>query len=349
MVVSMRSERLSRLVVVGGVALGALAAPAALARPLPGASAQRRTAVESSHRTTPQAASALAARVRSKAALIVSFDGRKVHYQKDASEVRSIASLSKLMAVLVIAEKGLKPEEVITISQSDAQVASGGCRTRLLKGMKVKNIDLLHAALLASDNRAIPAMGRAVGLGPAALVSAMNARAKHMGLVHTRFLDPVGINPGNVSTAYEVAKIMRAAALHPLLQRVMRTREYYFSPVWPKQKTINYYNTNVLVHRLRYPVYGGKTGFNSQAGYCFTSALRLPPLGPVLAVFLGSTSKAQRYADFFSVMSHLPGVRPDPPSTAVARRGAARPAKANPTATRRPAAAQPRLYASDED
>lgn len=315
-------DRRPLILVTLGVALG-LAAPAVASPAKARRTARGGSATASLHRPATRAAAS--AKIRSKAALVVSFDGRKVLYQKDATEVRSIASLSKLMAVLVVVEKGLKLEDVVVISQTDAQVASGGCRTRLLKGMKVKAQDLLHAALLASDNRAIPALGRAVGLSPAQLVTAMNARAKAMGLTHTRFLDPTGINPGNVSTAYEVAKIMRAAALHPTLQRVMRTREYYFSPVWPRQKQINYYNTNVLVHRLRYPVYGGKTGFNTQAGYCFTSAFRLPPHGPVLAVFLGSTSKAQRFADFFAIMSHLPGFKAEPANASVARKGTPKP------------------------
>ncbi len=244
-------------------------------------------------------------KVRSKAVLMVSFDGRKVYHQRHATKVRSIASLSKLMAVLVVMDHKLKLDAITTISAVDVKVGSGGCRTRLLKGMKVHNKDLLYAALLASDNRSISALGRAVGLSTRQLVAAMNARARKMKLRHTRFIDPVGINHGNVSTAYEVAKILRQAVLHPLLQKVMRTRNYYFRPVWPKRRSINYHNTNALVHRLRFPVYGGKTGFNNRAGYCFASAMRLPGVGPVLAVFLGSSSKTRRFADFYAVLDRL--------------------------------------------
>lgn len=244
-------------------------------------------------------------KIRSKAVLLVSFDGRKVLHQRHAGQVRSIASLSKLMAALVVMDHKLKLDAITTISSVDVQVGSGGCRTRLLKGMKVRNKDLLHAALLASDNRAISALGRAVGLTPKRLVAAMNARARKMKLTRTRFLDPVGINHGNVSTAYEVAKILRQAVLNPVLQKVMRTRNYFFHPIWPKRRSINYHNTNALVHRLRFPVYGGKTGFNNKAGYCFASAMRLPGVGPVLAVFLGSSSKTRRFADFYSLLDQL--------------------------------------------
>ncbi|MFH2007658.1 MAG: serine hydrolase [bacterium] len=253
----------------------------------------------------PSRARSKTKKVRSKAVLVVSFDGRKVLYQRNAAHVRSIASLSKLMAALVVMDHKLKLDGVTTITPEDAKVASGGCRTRLLRGMKVHNRDLLYAALLASDNRAIPAMGRAVGLGPGKLVAAMNARARKMGLKHTRFLDPVGINIGNVSTSYEIAKILRQAVLHPVLQKVMRTRDHFFRAVWPKRRAINYHNTNALVHRLRFPVYGGKTGYNHKAGYCFASAMRLPGVGPVLAVFLGSTSKTQRFSDFYEILVEM--------------------------------------------
>lgn len=290
-------------------------------------------------------------RVRSKAVLMVSFDGRKVLHQRHASQVRSIASLSKLMAALVIMDHKLKLDAVTTISSVDVQVGSGGCRTRLLRGMKVKNRDLLHAALLASDNRAISAMGRAVGLTPQKLVAAMNARARKMKLRRTRFLDPVGIHHGNVSTAYEVAKILRQAVLHPVLQKVMRTRNYYFRPIWPKRRSINYHNTNALVHRLRFPVYGGKTGFNNRAGYCFASAMRLPGVGPVLAVFLGSSSKARRFADFYAVLDGLKrrGTVRSNRRVARLRRRRLRRRKRRRVRLRHPRKRSPQLYASDED
>lgn len=301
---------------------------------------------------------------------MVSFDGRKVLHQRHATQVRAIASLSKLMAALVIMDHKVKLDAITTISQVDVLVGSGGCRTRLLKGMKVRNRDLLHAALLASDNRAISALGRAVGLTPKKLVAAMNARARKMKLGQTRFVDPVGIHHGNVSTAYEVAKILRQAVLHPVLQKVMRTRNYFFRPIWPKRRAINYHNTNALVHRLRFPVYGGKTGFNNKAGYCFASAMRLPGAGPVLAVFLGSSSKTRRFADFYSVLNQLKrrGTVRSNRRVARARRRRARRRRARRRVARirrrrkrrrarkprrlrqsRPRKRSPQLYAVDED
>ena len=224
---------------------------------------------------------------------------------KNADEVRSIASLSKLMAAIVIAERHLKLDEITTITRTDRKVGSGGSRSRLLLGAKFTNRDLLYAALLASDNVAISALGRAVGLTPKELVSAMNRRAKLMGLKHTKFKDPVGIDHGNVSTAREVASILRAALKNRVLKAVMGKSEHFVRAVWPKTLTANYLSTNLFLHRGKYKIVGGKTGYNSKAGYCFATAIETDSHGTVLGVVLGSKGKLSRFRDFESAFSDI--------------------------------------------
>ncbi len=226
-------------------------------------------------------------------------------YSVNADEVRSIASLSKLMAGLVIVERGLKLDEVTEITRADRRVGSGGSRSRLLLGARFTNRDLLYAALLASDNVAVSALGRAVGLQPAELVQEMNRRARLMGLKHTEFKDPVGIDHGNVSTAREVAHILRAALKNNVLSAVMARDEYFVRAVWPRNLTANYLNTNLLMHRGNISVVGGKTGYNSRAGYCFASAIKTRRHGVVLGVVLGSRSKLSRFRDFRAVVSEI--------------------------------------------
>ena len=107
---------------------------------------------------------------------------------------RPIASISKLAATLVVVDKGLELEGLSTINKADVEVAKGGAKSRLLEGMTLSNRDLLHAALMGSDNRAIPALGRAVKLTPAQLTAAMNAKARQLGLKNTRFHEPTGLS-----------------------------------------------------------------------------------------------------------------------------------------------------------
>jgi D-alanyl-D-alanine endopeptidase (penicillin-binding protein 7) len=224
---------------------------------------------------------------------------------KKSREVRSIASLSKLMSALVIVEKHLKLDEVTTIKRVDRKVAAGGARSRLLLGAKFTNRALLYAALVASDNAAISALGRAVGLDEKRLVAAMNKRARLMGLSHTRFADPVGIDHRNVSTAREVGYMLEAALTNRVLSHVMKTRERYVRAVWPKRLGINYLNTNLLLHRGNLKVLGGKTGYNSKAGYCLASAVRIKGYGKIVGVVLGSSSKLARFRDFRVSASRL--------------------------------------------
>ncbi len=236
---------------------------------------------------------------------------RRALLGRAAYRVHAIASLTKLMATLVVVERHLDLRGVTRVERIDLRTAAGGARTRLLLGAKYRNEDLLHAALLASDNVAVSALGRAVGLAPAALTAAMNRRARLMGLRHTRFLDPVGINHGNVSTAWEVSFLLEAAVSNPVLRRIMETPEHYVRAVWPRRHHVNYLSTNLLLFRRRWRVVGGKTGFNSAAGYCFAGAVALAGFGrPVLGVVLGSRGKLWRFRDFEQLLAEVRRLQP---------------------------------------
>src|SRR5688572_5193334 len=110
--------------------------------------------------------------VQATSALVLDEAGQVV-YARNPDKERPIASISKLAAMLVVAEKGLELEGLSTISKNDAEVAKGGAKSRLLEGMTLSNRDLLHAAMMGSDNRAVPALGRAVKLTPSQLTAAM--------------------------------------------------------------------------------------------------------------------------------------------------------------------------------
>ncbi|MCD6498785.1 MAG: D-alanyl-D-alanine carboxypeptidase [Deltaproteobacteria bacterium] len=243
-----------------------------------------------------------------KAYLFRPLGTRTVLASAHADDVRSIASLTKLMATLVICEHHLNLDRVTTMSRVDKKVAAGGCRSRLLLGAKYRNRDLLYAALLASDNSAVAALGRAVGLDASVLVEAMNRRVVAMGLRHTNFSDPVGITPANVSTAREVSYMLEAAMKNSILKAVMKTPEHYVTAVWPRRNHINYLSTNLFLFRRKYHVYGGKTGFNHVAGYCLATAVRVRGLRrPVIGVVLGSRSKLARFGDYARILSSITG------------------------------------------
>ncbi len=178
----------------------------------------------------------------------------------------------------------------------DWKVAEGGCRTRLRVGRSYRNIDLLYAAILSSDNRAVPALGRAAGLSPGALTRAMNRKVRALGLRKTHFVEPTGISHDNVSTAWEMITILRAASRYRILRRVMSTPSRTITEMGTGRK-ITYFNTNVLSRSSGWRIFATKTGFNDAAGYSVAFAYTDRVLGNVAVVVLGSSSKWQRFRD----------------------------------------------------
>ena len=152
--------------------------------------------------------------VQARASLVIDETGAQV-FAHNPDKERPIASISKLAAVLVVMDKGLELEGLSTINKTDVEVAKGGAKSRLLEGMTLSNRDLLHAALMGSDNRAMPALGRAVKLTPSQLGGGMNAKAKQLGLKNTRFLEPTGLSVSNVSTPREMIAMLQAGDRAP--------------------------------------------------------------------------------------------------------------------------------------
>lgn len=236
-------------------------------------------------------------KITAKAALVLHNRTGKALYAKNADQVRSIASLTKLQAALVVRRRGLDLKKGTTITRDDHRVAVRGARTRLELKWTYRNIDLLHAALMSSDNRATSALGRAVKLTANGLVQAMNELARRQGLSKTVFKGPVGIDHGNTSNCWEVAKIARHASKDLVLRKVMGTREYRVKPLRGYLK-VYYRNTNALVGKdpsLRF--LASKTGYNDSAGYSLAVVVKVRELGEVTLVLLGSKSKFARVQD----------------------------------------------------
>jgi D-alanyl-D-alanine endopeptidase (penicillin-binding protein 7) len=233
--------------------------------------------------------------IRSKAAAVIDAESGAEIFGKAADEIRPIASTTKIFVAMVVRKKGLDLDGWTKITRTDVRQALGGSRTRLDLNEQFKNRDLLRAMLISSDNRAPTALGRAVGLEPRELVSAMNKLAKELGLKKTKFTDPSGLH-GNVSTAREMGLALRAALEDKVLREIMGTETY---TVRSKDRSarIDYITTNVPLQSGKYDVIGGKTGYTSSAGYCFITGARFDKR-ELLMVFLGAPQKLSRFGDF---------------------------------------------------
>lgn len=239
-------------------------------------------------------------KLTARAVLVLDKTGKAL-LSRNSDEVRPIASLTKLMATLVFFDRGLKLDKGTVINRDDWKVALDGCRTRLELKWTYRNLDLLHAALMSSDNRAVSALGRAVGLSGNGLVQAMNERARRMGLKHTQFVGPVGIEPANVSTAREMSRIVHELARFKSVRSIMNKAEHPVKPMRGYLK-VHYRNTNPMVGAKGIAFQVSKTGFNHKAGYCLAAAARVHDLGDLTIILLGSKRKAERFNDLSRVL-----------------------------------------------
>ena len=245
--------------------------------------------------------------IQAQAAAVVDLGSNEELVMKNADEQRPIASISKLMAMLVVLdpERKLDMDAATTMTDSDRLIANGGARSRLPIGLAFTNRDLLHAALMASDNRAVPALGRAVGLNPQQMVEAMNAKAKQLDLKNTTFEDPVGLNANNKSTARDLVGLLRAAMRNQTITEITQKAKYVAHPVGKPGWTIEYTNTDVIARSGRYEVITGKTGYTDVALYCLAIAVKMMGAKPVAMVFLGAVGKMTRFGDFGRVAQWL--------------------------------------------
>lgn len=228
--------------------------------------------------------------VRAAAAIIFNPETGQVLWEENAQDKRSIASITKVMTALVFMEDNPDLSQEITIQRSDVYAAS---TTFLRANERITLGNLLHLTLIASDNAAARALARVSHGGTASFIERMNEKALELGLESTTFADPSGLNPANISSAYDLSRLISFAAADDRIAPIMRTAEY---KVATSRRTISIHSTNRLLLGGEVDVMGGKTGFISKAGYCLATLLRLPQTNQQVAVVvLGATSNQGRF------------------------------------------------------
>lgn len=228
--------------------------------------------------------------LRAEAAIIYNPETGQVLWEENSQSLRSIASITKVMTAAVFLEGSPDLSRRIVIERSDVRHAS---TTYLRAGYKVTTSDLLHLLLIASDNAAARALARVSPYGAEGFIARMNDKARELGLASTRYADPSGLLSSNVSSAYDMARLIAFVSADERVSEIMR-KEQYSVPVG--RGTVTVRSTNQLVRQGDVDVLGGKTGFIRKAGYCLATLLRLPQGGPEVAVVvLGARSNAGRF------------------------------------------------------
>jgi D-alanyl-D-alanine endopeptidase (penicillin-binding protein 7) len=250
--------------------------------------------------------------LRAAAALVIDQKSGEALYAKNIDVPTSIASITKLMTAMVTLDAGLALDEEIVIGEQDVDQLKG-TGSRLALGTRLTREELLHLALIASENRAAAALSRAFPGGRMAFVTAMNRKAQQLGMADTRFLDGTGLNSGNRATAADLAKMVDAAYRYPLIREITSTGSYDVSVPgkrmvlvkengrvhkvsMPVQRHIAFNNTNSLTRDQEWEIGVSKTGFINEAGHCLVMQTKIRDQ-KVIIVLLDSIGKWGRIGD----------------------------------------------------
>jgi D-alanyl-D-alanine endopeptidase (penicillin-binding protein 7) len=228
--------------------------------------------------------------VRAEAAIIYNPVTGEILWEDHAQDQRSIASITKVMTALVFLESGAALSTPVTVQKSDVSHAS---TTYLRTGFQLTADELLNLLLVGSDNAAARALARISPFGSDGFIQKMNEKARALGLDNTRYADPSGLSAENVSSAFDLARLITYASADERVTGIMRKTSYSMQV---GKRTISANSTNQLVKTGDIDVLAGKTGFINRSGYCLATLLRLPQSGQQVAVVvLGAKSNASRF------------------------------------------------------
>lgn len=228
-------------------------------------------------------------KLKSNAILAKDMDTSEILFARNEDAVRPIASITKLMTALVIVKSGLPMEESIRIDASDVGVPSE-LPSRLKMGQRLSRGDLLHLALTASENSAAHALGRTYPGGMAAFVTAMNAEARTLGMLDSRFAGPVGLSNENVASARDLARLVYAASQQPLIHAFSTDARY-------EAAGQVFRNTNMLVGRPAWDIQASKTGTTREAGNCLVMMVRLEGRNVAIILLDAQGTGGSRFGD----------------------------------------------------
>jgi D-alanyl-D-alanine endopeptidase (penicillin-binding protein 7) len=241
----------------------------------------------------------------SSVAFVVDQASSQILFEKNANVALPIASITKLMTGLIVVESGLNLDEMLTVTDADID-RHKFTSSRLRVGATMTRRDLLHIALMSSENRAAAALGRNYPGGIGAFVAAMNAKAQQLGMTETHYVDSSGLSSENVASARDLARLAGVAYGEPLLRQFSTDPKYV---VDDGRRAMHYGNTNYLVASPDWNIGLQKTGFINEAGRCLVMQAVIQGRN-VIMVFLDSKGKQSRTADAGRMRRWLEALNP---------------------------------------
>jgi len=230
--------------------------------------------------------------LNSSAVLVVDQRTGEILLEKNPDVALPIASITKVMTAIVVMEAGLPLNETVIISKEDTQLEKySGSRLRV--GAKFTRAELLHLALMSSENRAAHALGRNYPGGLEAFVEAMNEKAQAIGMSNSKFVEPTGLSSANVSTPRDLSRLVNAAHEIPLIRQYSTDREAIVRVGGAQQQ---FRNTNALTRKEDWDLGLSKTGFIRDAGKCLVMQAAIDDQD-VIIVMLDAQASSSRLSD----------------------------------------------------
>lgn len=230
--------------------------------------------------------------LKSSVAFVMDQETNEVLFSKNSQAVLPIASLTKLMTALIVTEAKLPLDEVLTVTQDDVDTEKGSS-SRLTVGTQLTRGEMLHLALMSSENRAAHALGRTYPGGLDVFVAAMNRKTVELGMANTRYVEPTGLSSRNQSSARDLATLVNAAHNYSLIRELSTSPEHQ---VAVGRRQLQFRNTNGLVRNPEWDISLQKTGYISEAGRCLVMQAKLAGR-QLIMVFLDSAGKYSRIGD----------------------------------------------------
>lgn len=243
--------------------------------------------------------------ISASSAVVMDVQSDSFILEKNSEQVWPIASISKLMSVLVLLEDlKIDLDDTYVLKASDRR---NGGRDYLFQGDEVANKDLLALALISSDNTAVIALISSAGLNEDEFVELMNTKAKSLGFKNTVFYDATGLNSANVSTAKEVSFLLKKALNNKIISDLVKNYSYSITTVQGRVKNIkstnellDYFNNN----QSDVKIIGGKTGFNDSSGYCLGTEFSFKEK-KYISVVLNASSLNNRFNDTIKLVDKV--------------------------------------------
>jgi D-alanyl-D-alanine endopeptidase (penicillin-binding protein 7) len=253
--------------------------------------------------------------LKSSTVYVLDEDRGEVVLARQADVPLPIASITKLMTALVVLDAGQPLDERIPITDQE-RTGTRSSASRLETGAVLTRAELLHLALMSSENRAAHALARSYPGGVAACVAAMNAKAEALGMGSARFTDPTGLDSTNVASGQDLAKLVQAARV-PLIQEYSTDESH---TVTVRRHAVEFRNTDSLVRSRDWNIVVQKTGYISEAGRCLVMKAIFQGRGVVI-VLLDSAGKYTRVADARRIRKWMEARSAGEPARSVGRRG----------------------------